>query len=108
MDNLLLNLKFFGLGVLGQLIHIALKYRKVKASMSITQYLIAEWLNIFINLLCITAVILIRHDIPKVKGLEWVENTMSISMVFIGYSGQSLLVSLLSKLEKRLNDKAPE
>lgn len=101
-----------GLGLLGMMLHVFLKLRnyavKQKTPVNVLEYLKAEWYNLVISFIVVIIFVAAKHDIPNIPGLQWVDKALSFGMVVIGYSGQSIAVSIFGKYDKVINEKSPE
>jgi hypothetical protein len=99
------NLALFGLGILGIVLHNLVQLNKVNRSqngnINIIQYLKLEVFSILINIVVIACALIAKHEI---KQLEQAGKWLGLSFITIGYMGQSILIFLMGKAEKKIND----
>lgn len=98
------NLMLFFCGMLGVAIHSLVKINSLKKSgkpFSILTYLNAEWAAISVSVVIVIASIIAKDEIAQ---LAKVEKYLSLGFVSIGYMGQSIIVSVMGKAEKKINN----
>lgn len=93
------------LGVFGVLIHNLVKLnelnKKLEGNISLLSYLKLEIFAILLSL-CVVAVALIVRT--EVKQLEQVGNWLGIAFVAIGYMAQSIIVTIMGRGQKFLDN----
>jgi len=93
------------LGVFGVLIHNLVKLnelnRKLEGNINLWSYLKLERFAIMLSL-CVVAVALIVRS--EVKQLEQVGNWLGIAFVAIGYMAQSIIVTIMGRGQKFLDN----
>jgi hypothetical protein len=93
------------LGVFGVLIHNLVKLnelnRKLEGNINLWSYLKLERFAILLSL-CVVAVALIVRS--EVKQLEQVGNWLGIAFVAIGYMAQSIIVTIMGRGQKFLDN----
>ena len=99
------NLALFGLGILGIVLHNLVQLNKINRSqngnINIIQYLKLEVFSILINIVAIICALIAKHEVAQ---LEQAGKWLGLSFITIGYAGQSILVFLMGKAEKKIND----
>ena len=94
------------LGMFGILIHNLVKLnqinRKSDGELDFGKYLKLERFSILLSM-CVVAVALIAQQ--EIKQLESVGKWLGLSFVAIGYMAQSLVVTMIGRAEKFMNDK---
>ena len=98
-------LVLFGLGLLGILLHNLVELNKLnKASnctFSIKQYFKMEMFSIAISLIvCVVAVVISQ----EIKQIAVAGKWLGLAFMAIGYMGQSLLIFVMGKANKVVND----
>ena len=93
------------LGVFGVLIHNLVKLnelnKKLEGNINLWDYLKIERFAIILSL-CVVAVALIVRS--EVKQLEQVGNWLGIAFVAIGYMAQSIIVTIMGRGQKFLDN----
>lgn len=93
------------LGVFGVLIHNLVKLnelnKKLEGNINLWSYLKLERFAIILSL-CVVAVALIVRS--EVKQLEQVGNWLGIAFVAIGYMAQSIIVTIMGRGQKFLDN----
>jgi hypothetical protein len=107
MDTQLYLLCLVG-GLLGILFHIVIKLQAVKKRVeatgikfSIKVYLSAEWLALVSSVITIFICIFVLDEITRIK--PQVLDILKFFFVFIGYTGSSILQTILGKTDKAVN-----
>ena len=99
------NLALFGLGILGIVLHNLVQLNKINRSqngnINIIQYLKLEVFSILINIVAIICALIAKHEVAQ---LEQAGKWLGVSFITIGYAGQSILVFLMGKAEKKLKE----
>lgn len=98
------NLTLFGLGLLGILLHNLVELNKLnranKGSVRLGEYFNLEKFSILISIVVVAVSLIVKAEITQ---LEQVGNWLGLSFMAIGYMGQSLLVFVMGKAEKKIN-----
>jgi hypothetical protein len=99
------NLALFGLGLLGIILHNLVQLNKINRSqngnVNLFQYFKMEIYSILINVIVLVCALIAKHEI---KQLEEASKWLGLSFVTIGYMGQSILIFVMGKTEKKIND----
>jgi hypothetical protein len=95
----------FGLGVLGIVLHILVELNKLNRSsnltFSVSKYLKLEIYSILISLImCFVSVIISQ----EIKQIAIVGKWLGLAFMAIGYMGQSLLIFMMGKANKIVNN----
>lgn len=102
-------LQSFGAGVLGILFHIfviklpSLKKRSQAANLSFTfkEYIQEDWLALAASFIALFIALMVIDEVVKYKPI--IADFLKWIFVFIGYTGSSTLVALLSKTDTVIN-----
>ena len=99
------NLTLFGLGLLGILLHNLVELNKLnranKGSVRLGEYFKLERFSILISVVVVGVSLIVKAEITQ---LEQVGKWLGLAFMAIGYMGQSLLVFVMGKAEKKIND----
>jgi hypothetical protein len=99
------NLALFGLGILGVVLHNLVQLNKINraqnGNVNLIQYFKLEIYSILINICALIGALVAKHEIAQ---LEEAGKWLGLSFVTIGYMGQSLLIWLFGRTEKKLNE----
>lgn len=101
-------------GVLGQLLHIfaikvpAMKERAKVANekFNLLEYLKDDLAAVLSNVLTILIFLVVLDELIKLKPA--VEPYLKVGFVFVGFTGSSILISLLGRAQKKLNQVVDE
>lgn len=95
-------------GILGILFHTIIKMQAVKKRLeatgigfSIRAYLSSEWLALTASFLTVCIFIFILDEVTKIK--PQVVDYLKYFFIFIGYTGSSILLSVLGRTDKAVN-----
>lgn len=95
------NLMLIGLGILGIFLHNLNALNKINkandGNVNIVKYLKLEVFSILISFIVVFICILLKQEI---KQLEYASKFLGVGFVAIGYSAQSMLVSVMGKANK--------
>ena len=98
------NLTLFGLGLLGILLHNLVELNKLnranKGSVRLGEYFKLERFSILISVVVVGVSLIVKAEITQ---LEQVGKWLGLAFMAIGYMGQSLLVFVMGKAEKKIN-----
>jgi hypothetical protein len=98
------NLILFGLGVLGIFLHNLVKLDELNKAqngkLSLRSYFRLERFSILISAVVVIISIFIKTEI---KELQIAGTYLGLSFVTIGYMGQSLIVKLMGKAQKKID-----
>ena len=98
------NLTLFGLGLLGILLHNLVELNKLnranKGSVRLGEYFKIERFSILISVVVVGVSLIVKAEITQ---LEQVGKWLGLAFMAIGYMGQSLLVFVMGKAEKKIN-----
>lgn len=97
------------LGIFGVLMHNLVKMdelnRKQGGDFKLAQYIAIEKFSIILSI-CVSAVaVLISQEI---KQLEQVSKWLGVAFIAIGYMAQSILIKVMGKAERIINDKSDQ
>lgn len=99
------NFALFGLGILGIVLHNLVQLNKINRSqngnINLISYFKLEIFSILINIVAIICALIAKHEIAQ---LEQAGKWLGLSFITIGYMGQSLLVWLFGRAEKKISD----
>jgi len=95
----------FGLGLFGIVIHNLVKLNEINVKQSgnvrILEYLKLERFTIILSVCVVLVALLVKDEIMQIKQLStWV----GVSFVSIGYMAQSIIVSIMGKGQKILDN----
>ncbi len=97
------------LGFLGVLLHSLVELNKInKASLEgelklkIGRYFKSEVFSLIISLIVVIVCVIASQEI---KQIQQVGNYLALAFVAIGYMGQSILVAIMGKAQKTIEDK---
>ena len=96
----------FALGAFGILMHNLIKMdelnRKANGDFKFGQYLSIEKFSIMLSVCVVIVCIMISREIKQLADLgKW----LGLSFVAVGYMAQSLLVKVMGRAERVINDK---
>ena len=99
----------FGLGMFGILLHNLIKLnqinRKNKGVVNYAAYIALEKFTIIISVCVVFIALIAQHEIKQLEGVgKW----LGLAFFTIGYSAQSIVVSLMSKTDEFIKDKTKE
>lgn len=90
----------FALGVLGVLAHNFIKLgeiNKKEGGVTLAAYLKTEKFSVIASVIIVTVCVIASHEI---KQLEQFGNYLGLGFFTIGYTGQSIIITKLGKLNK--------
>jgi len=95
----------FGLGLFGIVIHNLVKLNEINikqnGNIRILEYLKLERFTIILSICVVLVALLVKDEIMQIKQLStWV----GVSFVSIGYMAQSIIVSIMGKGQKILDN----
>lgn len=94
-------------GLAGVLLHNLVKIDEInkdpsKGNFSFKTYLNKEWASILISIIVVGIATMLKKEI---KQLELAGNWLGFAFIFLGYTSQSLLVKLIGRAKKIVDDK---
>lgn len=96
-----------GLGILGILLHNLVKMdsinRAAAGRINLKQYLLVERFSILISLGVVAAAVTASHEVKELYNAgKW----LGLGFLAIGYLAQSILVKMMGKAQKKVDDAA--
>lgn len=95
------NISLILLGCAGILLHSLVKVTQLKKTQKfkVWEYFSAEWPSIIISFIVVVIALVCKSEIT---ALDAVGQYLQLGFVAIGYMGQSILIAVLGKAEKKI------
>ena len=99
------NFMLFGLALLGVLLHNLIEMNKINrkenGNIKLGEYFKLERFSIYISIIVAFVAVMVKTEI---KQIEQAGKWLGVAFVAIGYMGQSLLIFVMGKAQKNIDD----